>query len=127
MRGWYLAQQNYHPGQLGSGIPSVGRRYLFDEKDVNPEILAPVLFADAPPDEFYGICRLLLSDREACGPNGLRRVFCGVHIYHHDCIVPWFREGGGQHVTCPTCRARRHLLRPPVHEWQIPRVQEEGD
>ncbi|CAD6446862.1 feae0959-9a81-48ab-b8bb-7554c1f35bb6 [Sclerotinia trifoliorum] len=117
MRVWYLAQQNHHLAEIRRGIPHAERRHLFDEEVVNPDILAPVLFADIPPDEFCGICRLPLSDREAWGPNGVRRVFCGVHIYHHDCIIPWFRVNGGQHVTCPTCRARRHLLRPPIQEW----------
>ncbi|KAJ8060810.1 hypothetical protein OCU04_009894 [Sclerotinia nivalis] len=127
MRVWYLAQQNYYLWEVRQGIPDTKRRYLFDEENINPEILAPVLRADIPPDEICGICHCLLSDREAGGLNGVRRVYCGVHIYHHDCIIRWFKVGDGEHVSCPTCRARRHLLRPPVQEWQIRRVEIEGD
>ncbi|KAF7862999.1 hypothetical protein EAF04_007082 [Stromatinia cepivora] len=127
MRGWYLAQQNYHLGEVRRGIPDAERRHLFDEENINPDILAPVLRTDMPPGEICGICRCPLSDREACGVNGLRRVYCGVHIYHHDCIVRWFREGDGEHVSCPTCRARRHLIRPAAHLWRIQHVSREGD
>ncbi|CCD55211.1 hypothetical protein BofuT4_P156070.1 [Botrytis cinerea T4] len=116
IRGWYVAQQTYHLGQIRSGIPNAELDHLFDEADPNPEILAPVLPEDVPDDEICGICRVSLDNREVGGLTSLRRVFCGFHIFHLNCILPWFREGDPDTVTCPACRASRNVITPPDFE-----------
>ncbi|KAF7903832.1 hypothetical protein BELL_1684g00010 [Botrytis elliptica] len=112
-RGWYVAQQTYHFGQIRRGIPDDELEHLYDETDPNPAILAPVLPADVPDDEICGICRQSVHVPGVSGLTGLLRVFCGLHIFHHDCILPWFRQGNPDTVSCPACRASRNVIIPP--------------
>ncbi|KAF7884160.1 uncharacterized protein EAF01_011583 [Botrytis porri] len=119
-RNWYLAQQNYYFGQVRNGIPEAELASVYEETDPNPAILAPVLPADFPDDEICGICRQPLHHPEAGGLTGLRRVFCGFHIFHHDCILPWFREGAADTISCPTCRASRTVIVPPDFSDIVP-------
>ncbi|KAF7957114.1 hypothetical protein EAE96_004434 [Botrytis aclada] len=113
VRLWYLAQQNFRVGQIREGIEDTALPNVYDETNPNPAILAPVLPADVPNDEICGICRQSLHNPAAAGLTGLRRVFCGFHIFHHDCILPWFREGDPDTVSCPACRASRNVVIPP--------------
>lgn len=117
---WYLAVQTFELAQIRNMVPPAERRYLFDESNVNTNILAPALPTDISHDEICGICQESMHDQEINKPNGLRRTFCG-HFYHHDCIVRWFNQAGELNVTCPICRQRRSLVRPPLGEWEIPR------
>lgn len=116
-RAWYLAWQNTELSEIRMMIPEIDRRKFWDEADANPEVLAPVRRADIPDGEICAICRCDLDDPQAPDASSLRRVFCGHHIFHLDCIVPWFRSGDGEHVSCPACREKRHLIREPVHLW----------
>ncbi|KAI9640144.1 hypothetical protein NHQ30_011546 [Ciborinia camelliae] len=114
-RCWYFNMQNRQFTEIRQMVPDTQRAYLFEDDNVNPEILTPVLPADLPHNEICGICHENFVDPEASQVNDVCRTFCN-HFYHQNCILPWFRQGNSNLASCPMCRTSRNLIRPPI-DW----------
>lgn len=114
MHEWYDVAQNLYLGEVRCLKPSEVK-CLLDPKSLlslTHDLLRLVKREDIPSGEVCAICREDLDGSEQ--NREVTRVFCGSHLFHHQCIVLWFTPDA-QNVSCPMCRRTRQVYHVP--DW----------
>ncbi|KAF7950545.1 hypothetical protein EAE96_007827 [Botrytis aclada] len=115
-REFYGRHQNEYLLQF-RGLKNMSMRLLFDP--VNPTHLTFGLLRLVKPEEISsreicGVCREVMD-----GENGKNvvRLFCDQHLFHENCIIPWFTTANNNTVRCPMCRTTRGMYTLPFEQW----------
>ncbi|KAF7891575.1 hypothetical protein EAF00_007877 [Botryotinia globosa] len=112
IRSFYDHHQNEYLLQF-RGLKNMSMRLLFDP--VNPThltfgLLRLVKPEDIPAGEVCGICREIMDVENR---KIVTRLFCDRHLFHENCIIPWFETANNNKVTCPMCQSIREMYKPP--------------
>ncbi|TGO54358.1 hypothetical protein BCON_0108g00020 [Botryotinia convoluta] len=112
IRSFYDHHQNEYLLQF-RGLKNMLLRLFFDP--VNPThltfgLLRLVQPEENPAREVCGICREVMDGENR---KDVMRLFCDRHLFHENCIIPWFETANNNTVTCPMCQSTREIYKPP--------------
>ncbi|QSZ35868.1 hypothetical protein DSL72_006990 [Monilinia vaccinii-corymbosi] len=114
---WYDLERYLYLGMVRM-MGEMEMALLFDPNKLTLltyELLYPVNPDEIPSGEVCGICMDELNSAEPS--DNVRRVFCGRHLFHQECIVQWFEKSRELKASCPMCRKTHQFYRAPFREW----------
>ncbi|TGO27079.1 hypothetical protein BPAE_0048g00510 [Botrytis paeoniae] len=112
IRNFYDHRQNEYLLQF-RGLKNMSMRLLFDPVNLTHltfGLLRLVKPKEIPAGEVCGICREIMDGENR---KVVMRLFCDQHLFHENCIIPWFETANNNTVICPICRTTREMYKPP--------------